>query len=80
MTEILKKKKTLSAWVTKCNRDMLVRKIITCKIYLAVKNMESYGAGYTKEKYMKHIPKWGYRLSKSLKFPPQGRGLRVPSY
>lgn len=56
---------------------MLVRKIITCKIYLAVKDMESYGAGYTKEKYVKHIPKWGYRLSKSLTFPPQDRGLRV---
>lgn len=47
-----------------CQKDnnMFVRKIITCKIYLAVKDMESYGAGYTKEKYMKHIPKWGYRL------------------
>ena len=76
----IKKKNTLSAWVTKWNRDVLVAKMITCKIYLAVKDMESYGAGNTKEKYMKHIPKWGYRLPKSLKYPSQDRGLRVPSY
>lgn len=60
--------------MTKWNHDVLVGKVITCKIYLAVKDMESYGAGYTKEEYMKHIPKWGCRLSKSLKFPSRDRG------
>lgn len=32
-------------------------KMGTCKMYLTEKDMETYGGGYTKEKFMQHVPR-----------------------
>lgn len=74
------KKNTLTAWVTTWDCDVIVGKMKTCKISLTAKDMESYGAGYTKEEFMQHVTRWGYRLSRTLEVPSWDRGLRIPSY
>lgn len=42
--------------------------------------METHGASYTEEECIQHVPRQGYRISKSLKIPFGDRGLRVPPY